>query len=497
MLRAIVFFLFFILNFAAHAQECVADFKPKKQLAASTYLCPSSMLADLEQLHKHILLTHPNPTYYTSNTALIEAYNLAKHKCESEQTVFDFIQIVNGYLGSLKDSHTGLNPKDFLYHVNPGRKVLPFFVTKIEDKFYIYGSFSDSLEIGEEVLSIDQYSIEEWYQLAQKLSMCEGSAEEAQKEVALDYIGVVYNLLNMSMHKAKEAQFQLVKSTGDTVVQQVSYVATWKYFLKSTGGQTDDVVTYRFDDNNNGILSISTFQPLALALFEKKIDEFFSEVQERDCQQIYIDLRDNLGGLLRAEEYLFSYINEKSIPIQTNYLYKRSNYDRFALLSPIQKKQFENRAKNVYPNGLISKEYDFYRMPKGSLFTILYDYVPTNNTNYTYKGKCDLIVNGNSMSASVLFAGWFKHAQRGSIIGSTCMGGMGGTFGNPAALTLKHSNITVIVSTLKFTPLHIKDKVLEPIIPDIILNPTLQDLKERVDPFDRFLTEKGKPNKSK
>jgi C-terminal processing protease CtpA/Prc len=106
-------------------------------------------------------------------------------------------------------------------------------------------------------------------------------------------------------------------------------------------------------------------------------------------------------------------------------------------------------------------------------------------------------MNGNSMSASVLFAAWFKHIKRGDIIGTTCMGGMGGTFGNPAALTLTHSQISVIVSTLKFTPLHIKEKVVEPIIPDIILKPTLQDLKESVDPFDRFLKEQDFLNKSK
>ena len=191
--------------------------------------------------------------------------------------------------------------------------------------------------------------------------------------------------------------------------------------------------------------------------------------------------------MLRAEEYLFSYINVKGVAVQTNYLYKRSNYDRFALLSPLQQMQFVNRAKNVYPNGLISKEYDFYKMPKGTSHTILYDYVPTNQRNYTYKGKCSLVLNGNSMSASVLFAAWFKHIDRGEIIGSTCMGGMGGTFGNPAALTLTHSQISVIVSTLKFTPLHIKEKVLQPISPDIWLNMSKQDLIDRIDPFERYL----------
>lgn len=482
----LVSFLFFI-GLHVHSQDCTSIFKPKKQLVANTYLCVDAMQADLAQVHKHIIQTHPNPTYYTSTVALIEAYNKAKKDCEQPKTVLEFMLIVNTYLNSLKDSHTGLNPKDFLYQVNAKRKVLPFFVTQIEQKFYLYGGFSDQLEAADEILGVDQYPIAQLYEMAQALSMCEGDALEAQKEVALDYIGVAYNLLQMSMKEQKEAKFNVVKPNGDTTLLQIPFVSTWKYFLASIGGQQDEVISYYFDDQNRGVLTISSFQPLSLPIFEKKIDDFFIEVQKRKCESIYIDLRDNLGGLLRAEEYLFSYINNNHTPIQTNYLYKRSNYDRFALLSPVQQMQFVNRAKNVYPNGLISQEYDFYRLPKGSTQTILYDYVPSNSRNYTFQGKCTLLMNGNSMSASVLFAAWFKHIKRGEIIGTTCMGGMGGTFGNPASITLDHSQINVIVSTLKFTPLHIKDKVLNPIVPDIWLKPSKQDLLERVDPFDRYL----------
>lgn len=487
MQKLILTFILLFIGLRVHSQECTSIFKPKKQLVSSTYLCTDAMQEDLAQLHKHILQTHPNPTYYTSTSALIDAYNKAKASCETPQTVFEFILIINTYLNSLKDSHTGLNPKDFLYQVNMNRKVLPFFVTQIDDKFYLYGGFSDRLEAGDEILRVDQYTIAELYELAQALSMCEGEALDAQREVALDYVGVAYNLLQMSLNAQKEAKFKVVKPTGDTTMISIPFVSTWKYFLASLGGQQDEVVSFYFDDQNRGVLSISSFQPLSLPIFEKKIDAFFIEVEKRKCESIYIDLRDNLGGLLRAEEYLFSYINNNHTPIQTNYLYKRSNYDRFALLSPVQQMQFVNRAKNVYPNGLISQEYDFYRMPKGSTKTILYDYVPSNTRNYTYQGNCALLMNGNSMSASVLFAAWFKHIKRGEIIGTTCMGGMGGTFGNPAAISLAHSHINVIVSTLKFTPLHIKEKVLQPIVPDVWLMPTRQDLIDFIDPFDRYL----------
>jgi C-terminal processing protease CtpA/Prc len=224
-----------------------------------------------------------------------------------------------------------------------------------------------------------------------------------------------------------------------------------------------------------------------LSVFKRKIDAFFEEVQAKNCTSVYIDLRNNLGGLLRAEEYLFSYINTKQTAIKTNYLYKRSDYDRFAQLSTMQQMQFENRAKSVYPNGLISKEYDFYKLPKGATYTILYDYIPENNRNYVYKGDCHLVLNGNSMSASVLFAAWFKHIDRGSILGSACMGGMGGTFGNPAIISLSNSKIDVMVATLKFTPLHIRERTLAAIAPDITIKATREDLMEQRDPFLEFL----------
>lgn len=183
-------FLLISMSLGAQAQDCVSVFKPKKQLVATTYLCVDAMQADLLQLHKHILQTHPNPTYYTSTTALIDAFQKAKLSCEKPLTMFEFMLVVNTYLNSLKDSHSGLNPKDFLYKVNANRKVLPFFVTQIEGKFYLYGGHSDSLKAADELLAVDQYPIQTLYELAYALSMCEGAANAAQQEVALDYIEI-------------------------------------------------------------------------------------------------------------------------------------------------------------------------------------------------------------------------------------------------------------------------------------------------------------------
>lgn len=479
-------FIFLVWTFNL-SQNCQSAFKPKKELAAQTYLCPDAMQADLAQLHKHILETHPNPTYYGNIDDLSVAYQAAKTKIQNPLTVFDFIIVVNNYLYALKDSHTGINPKQFLYNVNGKRRVLPFFVENIDDKFYISSAYHSDFIMGAELLQIDTFKVEQLYQYALALSLTEGNATSAKKEVACEYIGIVYNLLSMSLKEAKTAKVKMVSPSGDTLLTNIDFSASWRYFLSGMLGAPADEVRYSFDQNNNGILVVESFQPLSLSVFKRKIDAFFEEVQAKNCTSVYIDLRNNLGGLLRAEEYLFSYINTKQIAIKTNYLYKRSDFDRFAQLSPMQQMQFENQAKSVYPNGLISKEYDFYKLPKGATHTILYDYIPENNRNYVYKGDCQLVLNGNSMSASVLFAAWFKHIERGSILGSACMGGLGGTFGNPAIISLGNSKIDVMVATLKFTPLHIRERVLTAIEPDISIKATRQDLMEQRDPFLEYL----------
>lgn len=480
--------LLFLLVQQTMAQTCSMDFNPKRQLVASTILCPDAMLEDLAQLHKNILEVHPNPTYYGELNDLSSAYQKAcAEVVQKPINVFDFLLIVNTYLSVLKDSHTGINPKQFLYNVNANRQVLPFFVSQIDQKFYINYAFDPNLTRGAELIQIDQFEVAELYNFGKLLSLNEGNAYAASNDIASEYISVAYNLLSMSLKEENAASIQLVEESGDTIHRSILFTPSWKYFLSSLFDESEEMISYTFDEQNNAILTVTSFEPLSLNHFQKEIDAFFQEVKQRNCPSLYIDLRNNLGGLIRAEEYLFSYINTKQTPIRTNYLYKRSDYDRFARLSPLQEMQFINRAKNNYPNGLISKEYDFYKLPKGSIATILYDYVPKNNLNYAYDGPCQLVINANSMSASVLFAGWFKFIERGEILGSTCMGGMGGTFGNPAVITLNHTKIDVMISTLKFTPLHIKERELSPIEPSIPIRATRRDLIERKDPFYEYL----------
>jgi hypothetical protein len=175
--------------------------------------------------------------------------------------------------------------------------------------------------MGAELLQIDTFKIEQLYQYALDLSLTEGNSTSAKKEVACEYIGIVYNLLSMSFKKPKSAKVKMVSPSGDTLLTNIDFSASWRYFLAGLFSVQEDEVHYSFDEKNNGILVVESFQPLSLSVFKRKIDAFFEEVQAKNCTSVYIDLRNNLGGLLRAEEYLFSYINTKQFSLLIQYYY--------------------------------------------------------------------------------------------------------------------------------------------------------------------------------
>jgi hypothetical protein len=491
------FYFFLVLTILipvqGSTQDCLSYFHYSKDEISQAKLCPEAMKADIEQLHEHILTTHPNPSLYCGVEAFVNGYKRAIASCSSEKTMIEFIQIVTTYLAVMKDSHTNLNPRDYLYLGPKDRAVLPFFVVRIDGKFYLESMYKNDLAIGSEILQIDSYPMDSLFAVSKKLSFTEGNAHLAQEEIAERLIGATFNLLHRA-NLTDVALFKMVNLRGDTLIQKAHYVKS-AHYLKDRSIHLHGPIHYFIDKNKRCVLTIESFDPISLKKFKKQIDACFSEIRKQHIEELYIDLRGNLGGMLRAQEYVLSYLNLSGGPLQMNYLYKRSHFDRFASLPFYQEWQFMNRAERVYPNGLISQEYDFYKSPLGTTRTILYDYTPQNHLGYTYRGKCTLITNGLSMSASVLFAGWFKNEKRGEIIGTQCMGGIGGTFGNSAAYTLDHSNTHLMVSTLKFTP---KDRVrieLNAIDPDQVIKINRQQLIQQKDPVLEYLNIKKESKK--
>jgi C-terminal processing protease CtpA/Prc len=284
-------------------------------------------------------------------------------------------------------------------------------------------------------------------------------------------------------------------SDEDTLLTSVKATSKMNLFLYK-GPIMEKSVSYFFDGENKGVLKITSFQPKTISFYKKEVANFFQEVTKRNCSEIVIDLRDNQGGYVKAQEYLMSYLNFNKKQYVVQHVYKRSYFDPFVKLPYFKRKRFMHRAKREYPYGILSQEYDFMRSDLGSVAKIPYSDVPQNEFGLTFNGKCTLVTNGLSMSASVLFASWFRNVKRGEIIGSPCLGPMSGTFGTSVSLNLPSTGLPIMISTVKFNPQYANEAEFEPILPDKLLEYSVKDILLSRDPIWNYLNIRRDENQS-
>jgi len=481
-LDSIIWIYIFFQSITIDSQKCWDYFPIRKADINQTYICPESMINDLVELKKTLLEVHPNPYLYQEKGKFDFAYEQAIKAASTEKTMTEFAMIVSDFINSIHDSHTNLNPRDILYMGYNRKMICPFNIVRIDSSFYLEKIYKNGLRVGTKIISFNSMSSDSLFRLSKRLCFIEGNAQDAQNEVATRLMGIVFNWVN----KENKIELAYVDTTGKKGTFACPMMEV-KKTKKGRGWFDEDELTYFFDEKNRGILIIKSFEAISLRSFQKEVDAFFIEVRKRQTKEIYIDLRDNKGGLIRAQEYIMSYLNYTKKNHQINYLYKRSKYDRFSLLPFYQEWQFARMAKRAYPKGIISKEFDFYKSEMGTQMNILYDYLPKNRTNQTFDGECTLIMNGFSMSASAMLAAWFKETQRGKIIGTPCMGTLSGTFGNAAVIFLENSRIPISVSTLKFTPVKYEKIELEAVQPDQRIEYKLDDLIFHRDPVFQIL----------
>jgi C-terminal processing protease CtpA/Prc len=487
-LNALFAFFLLIASVRATAQNCDSYLMGIREDLSVTKLCPESMLNDLQNLREALDKIHPDLYHYIDKEELDSAYHEAIKKVSNDLTAYEFSKTIAKFLSSIKDSHTNFNPQNLLFLGPKDKGTLPFFLIKIGDKFFIESMYENEYLKGKEVLAFNDLSAQDIFNESITFSLIEGSSRSAQEEIATKGMALVFS--QMSRFKTSDSVKIKYVSGMDTITKKVKSTNRMNLYLYK-GSLIEKSVSYFFDHENKGVLKILSFQPKAMGLFKKEVANFFKEVARRGCSEIVIDLRNNQGGYVKAHEYLMSFLNINKEQYVVQHVYKRSKFDPFSKMPYFKKNRFKRKAKREYPFGIHSKEYDFMISELGSTSKITFNSVPDNEYNLTYNGKCTLVVNGLSMSASVLFAGWFRNTGRGEIIGWPCLGSISGTFGTNVVIDLPTTGLPIMISTVKFNTYNSNVPLLEPISPDKLINYSIEDVLFSRDPVWDFLNIKN------
>ena len=483
MLKALfIQLLFLLLITPSQAQFCTSFFLKSNVDVINDKICPELLLSDLQFIKRKLDEVHPSLYAYCSKASFDSSYNASILMVNEPLSIYDFSLLVSDWVRLLKDSHTFLIPKYLASYKYKRRYFLPFRLVEIDNKILVEKSWKNRIPKGSELISFDQVNIKKTQESSFRLSPTDGDVASAREEFSIAQLNSLLNL--MSRSPKKNIKYTLPGQDTVSVVLKAPLFNRSSNLLEITPKEKNLFLSIK---GSNAHLVISSFSPKSYKKFKNKLTQIFKEIKDKQVESLVIDLRNNTGGFVGLEEYLRLLIANDQSSTKSNYVYKRSAHDRFSTLSFQQRLQFKKMGRHRNSSEAIRRELAFYQSPFGTSDTILITTQLKNKYIQPYTGKCTLLTNGLTMSASANFTGWFRSANRGLIIGTPCMGTSTGTFANSAQITLPNTLLSMSFSTLKITPASLNALSLDPIIPDVLIYPTQTQLLNNIDPCLEYL----------
>ena len=201
--------------------------------------------------------------------------------------------------------------------------------------------------------------------------------------------------------------------------------------------------------------------------YERRLRLEFEKLQGHKGPLV-INLRGNPGGQSYRMELLWRHFSNKRTHLPYALVAKQSAYT--ARLNGRHYRGFRKRwvDKHLETSPEARYIHAMATMPVGAVDTLFF---PRKHPSVTrHRGPVALLIDGESASASVSFAGAFQDHEQGPVFGEACMGPSNGTMGNPCLRRLPISGVFVSLSTAMYMAQPGGDWAQsKPIQPDILV----------------------------
>ncbi|MFI5203058.1 MAG: S41 family peptidase [Flavobacteriales bacterium] len=454
-----------------------AVYKPaNKGGVTGQHLNTDSLKQDFLLLYRLLTEVHPGSYMHCTPDELKHCYDSLYSTLSGNVTLNQFYEKTALLSARIKDGHTLVGKESVRKSVFL-KKLLPFNVYAINNRFYVYKTGAkdfDSL-IGKQLVSVNGKKIDAIVKRIKLSSSIEGTNESALTNCLQDF-PLNYHLIDTSSRFTVE-----FSDTSNHITKMAIHGVAYKAFKLRTVKLVDPV-SQEFIENKIAVLTLNTFSIEDLVYkeidYKKYIDKFFSEVNDKEIQNLIIDVRGNGGGSPEFSSYLFSHLTD------TTYYYfdyvgrkcKNPSEFKIACTTPDKlndidtvklKKQDDLYIETEIKTKTKEKNYWWFDLQKGK--------------KKCYKGQVYVLSNGGSFSTTGHFIALIKQYQRGQIYGECSQGSY---YSNDAGLMFKlpYSGLEVRIPTAQFKmrlPGFVYDS--KGICPDVEILKLPKDLKTGYD----------------
>ena len=445
------------------------------------------------QVLKSVLLNY-HPGLYRFQDSLTVAGNFAKleQQLTRDLTLAEAYLIFSKFTASIKCGHTFCSfynqsgqTKDSLF--NKSDKV-PFTFFLFDKKMFIEKnvSESDALVQGTEVLEINNIPVTAIIDtLIQYIKGDGGNNLKRLNDLNLSGLGKfeAFDIFHSLLFPPKNNLYSLkIKQPGTTDLKEASVKAISRNerfaLMENKYGKQPatlyDLWSFKILNSETAYLKIGTFVTNQLTIdWKKYITNAFDELNEKNIQNLIIDIRGNEGGDDEVNLVLGNKLAKRQIefPAFRELLRYEDVSDEYRPYLNTWDKSFYNRKGQ-----LIKKENGFYTWKRDRGNSII------KQNNKAFRGNTYLLVDAANSSATFFLTAGLQQNKIATVIGSETGGNRKGTNGGQLFfLRLPHSKIEIDIPLIGYYPL--TEQPDKGIKPDIEIPLTISDLlsnKDRV-----------------
>ena len=404
---------------------------PKAQHTNPEKQIPLSLLkTDFNIFRKTVEEAHPGIYWYASKKDMDAYFDSVYAFIDQPVNDIDFYKLMMNVVAHLRCVHTSISLSQERERAAASRlKLLPFDAMIVNNKAYISETFDSLLPTQFEIQTINDLPVDQIVQKMLEIIPTDGYNTTNK-----------YQLLNRGMFRRAYA---LLMPSSDTFIiegidssrhsRRVKVAAIAPDFNRPPAA-TGNSISWQQQDST-GILNLRSFQ-LNTGEFARRIDSFFTQVNNRKIKRLIIDLRNNGGGNNENVSELYSYFADSPF-----YHLRKTEVSRQPL-------SYRNHIINI-------SEYDNLRgrLANDSSYEIvqypgrrLREPISTNH----FDGKLIVLVNGATISAASEFVALVHGNKRGTVIGEETGGCYyGSTGGSYLNLVLPNSGLRARIPTIR------------------------------------------------
>jgi len=422
----------------------------------------SEVLSDLKFLRESLTDAHYDLFAYTSESEFDAVYQEVKGLIDEDSfNLLETTSIFQRLISAINIGHTGIDfpVQSYLKYGEAGGTLFPLEIAFEYGKPLVRKNFSNnnSITIGSEILSINGASLAAILSKIYPLISAERTYLKNAKIELFSFPRYYWQAFG------KEDNFEVkIRSNGKVE----------KYSLDAV----DLIEGYEMkrDDILNAQMKLKFFGPSAYLnpgnfsgdeqKYRQFIDSAFAAINEKDSENLIIDLRNNGGGNDTFSDYLVSYFADQPFKWNSTFTLKTSRFLKDHIRTNKDTTDLYWQAALNHKNGEIySYEFDEYQpQPKPKRFS----------------GKVLVLVNRQSHSQAAVTAAQVQDYNFGTIVGEET-GDYPSLYASIYQYSLPNTGINVNVSKGHIVRVNGSTKE-EGVIPDIFIKDHLLDDEDEI-----------------